>query len=406
VDGQRERRQLQEPPRHRNEVSHSSASDSAPSAGPRWTRRLRLAFWALLLWTGLSVFFASQFIILSGGKIPWGVALSLTAPRWYVWGLLTPLIFWIDRRLGASRSLAARVALHVPLGLAVTCLSIVIRLISRPLRGARWPPSIAEFFLERFYWDLLIYAVIAGVSIARDYAAQVRQRDREAHELALQTADLERRLVEARLQSLRAQLHPHFLFNALNTISAFTETNPQMARRLMERLGDLLRASLTHASRPRVTLGEELTFLDDYLVIESARFEGRIVVTVDVDDDLLDVMVPSFLLQPLVENAIRHGVGARLSGGHVEVTARREDSVLKLRVRDDGVGLKPGWQMGQNGGVGLLNVASRLEHLYSRSDLLRVAPVPSGGVEVHLDLPVRAGAAVSATPAAAASRSA
>jgi two-component system, LytTR family, sensor kinase len=403
VDGQRERRRLRVT---KNEVSHSSASDSAPSTGPRWARRLRLAFWAILLWTGLSVFFASQFIILSGGKIPWGVALSLTAPRWYVWGLLTPLIFWIDRRLGASRSLAARVALHVPLGLAVTCLSIVIRLIIRPIRGAPWPPSIAEFFLERFYWDLLIYAVIAGVSIARDYAAQVRQRDREAHALAMQTADLERRLVEARLQSLRAQLHPHFLFNALNTISAFTETNPQMARRLMERLGDLLRASLTHASRPRVTLGEELTFLDDYLAIESARFEGRIIVTVDVDDDLLEVMVPSFLLQPLVENAIRHGVGPRLSGGHVEVTARREDSVLKLRVRDDGVGLKPGWQLGQNGGVGLLNVASRLEHLYSRGDLLRVTPVPSGGVEVQLDLPVRAGAAVSATPTAAAGVSA
>jgi hypothetical protein len=382
-------------------VSPPVSPQAAPSEGPRWARRLRLAFWAYLLWTGLSFFFASQFIILSRGKISWGQALSLTAPRWYVWGLLTPLVFWVDRRLGAKQSLAARVALHVPLGLAFTGLSIVLRLISRPIRGARWPPSIAEFFLERFYWDLLIYAVIAGVSIARDYAAQVRQRDREAHALALQTADLERRLVESRLQSLRAQLHPHFLFNALNTISAFTETNPQMARRLMERLGDLLRASLTHASRPRVTLGEELTFLDDYLSIESARFEGRIVVTVDVDDELLDVMVPSFLLQPLVENAIRHGVGPRLSGGHVEVTARREDSVLKLRVRDDGVGLKPGWELGQNGGVGLLNVASRLEHLYSRSDLLRVASVPAGGVEVQLDLPVPAGAAVSATPASA-----
>ena len=143
---------------------------------------------------------------------------------------------------------------------------------------------------------------------------------REAHELALRTADLERRLVEARLQSLRAQLQPHFLFNALNTISAFTESNPQMARRLMAQLGDLLRASLRHTAQPLVTLGEELTFLDDFLAIESARFEGRLQVSVDADDDLLPRMVPAFLLQPLVENAIRHGVGTRLSGGRVDVS--------------------------------------------------------------------------------------
>ena len=117
--------------------------------------------------------------------------------------------------------------------------------------------------------------MIAGISFARLYAEQVRRGIREAHELALWTADLERRLVEARLQSLRGQLQPHFLFNALNTISAFTESNPQTARRLMAQLGDLLRSSLRHSSQPLITLGEELTFLDDFLAIESARFEGR-----------------------------------------------------------------------------------------------------------------------------------
>jgi two-component system LytT family sensor kinase len=264
---------------------------------------LRMTFWSVVLWTGLGLFFASQLVL---GGLPWSRALAFSMPRWYAWGLLSPGVSWVDRRL-RTRTLAGRVALHVPLGIAWTCVSIVIRLLSRPLRGSPWPPSVAQFFLERFYWDLLIYAVIAGVSIALDYAAQVRRQERQAHELALETADLERRLVEARLQSLRAQLQPHFLFNALNTISAFTETNPQTARRLMGQLGDLLRAALTHASRPLVTLGEELTFLDDYLAIESARFEGRITVSVRADDDLLNTMVPSFLLQPLVENAIRHG---------------------------------------------------------------------------------------------------
>jgi two-component system, LytTR family, sensor kinase len=365
------------------------------------TRALKFVFWSVVLWTGLGLFFASQ-LVLAG--LPLGVALSFSMPRWYSWGLLTPGIFWVDKRLGGTRSLAARVALHVPLGIAWTCVSIVLRLVSRPLRGSPWPPSVADFFLERFYWDLLIYAVIAGVSISRDYAAQVRERDRQAHELALEAAELERRLVESRLQSLRAQLHPHFLFNALNTISAFTETNPQVARRLMGQLGDLLRASLTHASQPLVTLGEELTFLDDYLAIESARFEGRIAVSVHVDDDLLDMMVPSFLLQPLVENAIRHGVAPRLSGGRVEVTAARDGSMLKLRVRDDGVGLTPDWELHLNAGVGLGNVTSRLEHLYGRRDLMRIVPVASGGVEVQLDLPLRRSTAVSTASEVAAHR--
>jgi LytS/YehU family sensor histidine kinase len=178
---------------------------------------------------------------------------------------------------------------------------------------------------------------------------------------------------------------------------AFTETHPQAARRLMGQLGDLLRASLTHASRPLVSLGEELTFLDDYLAIESARFEGRINVSVHVDDGLLDVMVPSFLLQPLVENALRHGVAPRLSGGCVEGNATRDGSVLKLRVRDNGVGLPPDWQFHQDAGVGLVNVASRLEHLYGRSDPLRIGSIASGGVEVLLDLPLRLSAEASAT---------
>jgi LytS/YehU family sensor histidine kinase len=249
----------------------------------------------------------------------------------------------------------------------------------------------------------LIYAVIAGLSMSRDYAAQVRQRERQAAELALQTADLERRLVESRLQSLRAQLQPHFLFNALNTISAFTETDPQTARRLMGQLGDLLRASLTHANRPVVTLGEELTFLDDYLAIESARFEGRITVSVKADDDLLNAMVPSFLFQPLVENAIRHGVAPRVSGGRVEVTATRQAATLTLRVRDDGVGLPAGWTFDRDVGVGLRNVASRLEHLYGRADLLRVVSNSAGGADVQIDLPIRApAAAASARPRVAA----
>jgi two-component system, LytTR family, sensor kinase len=352
------------------------------------SRWLKTLLWAALLWTALAVVFATQLYF---AGLPWSQALAWSIPRWYSWGLLTPAIFWQDKRMGRRWPLPVRVSLHVPLGVFWTSLSIALRLVTRPLRGGPMPPDIVEFFVDRVYSDLLIYAVIAAASISRDYAAQVRERERQAHDLALERAELERDLVEARLQGLRAQLQPHFLFNALNTISAFTETDPPTARRLMGQLGSLLRASLAHASRPLVTLGEELTFLDDYLAIESARFEGRLVVTVDADDDILGCPVPGFLLQPIVENAIRHGVAPRLAGGRVEVTAAKGGAAISLRVRDDGAGLPAGWTAATHAGVGLKNVASRLEHIYRRSGLLNVQPRPDGGVDVTITIPSSGG---------------
>lgn len=348
------------------------------------SRWLKTFLWAALLWTGLGVVFASQLYF---AGLPWSVALAWSIPRWYSWGVLTPGVFWVDKRLGRGRGLAARVALHAPLGVFFTTVAISLRLLTRPLRGAPVPPDLFAFFVERVYSDLLIYATIAAASMSRDYAAQVRERERQAADLALERAELERDLFEARLQGLRAQLQPHFLFNALNTISAFTETDPRTARRLMGQLGSLLRASLAHAHRPLVTLGEELTFLDDYLAIESARFEGRLTVTVDADDHLLDRRVPGFLLQPIVENAIRHGVAPRVSGGRVEITAASTDSMVLLRVQDDGRGLPDGWTVGRDAGVGLKNVASRLEHIYRRKDLLTIQPRPGGGVDVSIAIP-------------------
>jgi LytS/YehU family sensor histidine kinase len=135
-------------------------------------------------------------------------------------------------------------------------------------------------------------------------------------------------------------------------------------------------------------LGEELTFLDDYLAIETARFEGRVAVAVDADDNVLDLPVPCFLLQPLVENAFRHGVTPRLSGGRIDVTATRDDGEVLLRVRDDGLGLPGGWHIDRDMGIGLSNLRSRLEQLYNRTDLLRVNPAEHGGVDVEVRIPI------------------
>jgi two-component system LytT family sensor kinase len=342
---------------------------------------------AFAFWTVLGLFFASQLVILGGSEVTWRQALQMAMPRWYVWGALSPGIVAVDRWLGADRSLAGRLALHLPLAVAWTSVALTIRLLIRPLNGMPWPESLLAFALGRFYWDILIYGVIAGVAVAREYAAKAREQERRSHQLQIESIELQRHLTEARLQSLRSQLHPHFLFNALNTISALTESDPKTARRLMDQLGQLLRSSLDHASRPLVTLAEELTFLDDYLAIESVRFEGRLTISVDADDDVLEARVPSFLLQPLVENAIRHGVGPRVAGGHIAVTATRAGAFLRLRVRDDGLGLPPDWLQRRDAGVGLRNIAARLEQLYPQSHEFRVAPGGSGGVDVQLDLP-------------------
>jgi hypothetical protein len=364
-------------------TTHAPARDT-PAVGVRpFLRALTVPVGVFLLWTAIAVFFATQLYF---AGLPWQRALAWTLPRWYSWGLVTPGVFWLDRRLAERTSLPVRVSLHVPLALVWTTATILLRLASRTVRGAL-PPDVSDFFLDRLYSDLPIYAVIAGISFSRQYARQVKRSIDEAHALALRTTDLERRLVESQLQSLRAQLQPHFLFNTLNTISAFTETDPQLARRLMGQLGDLLRASLRHAAEPLVTLGEELTFLDDFLAIELARFDGRLHVSVHADDDLLQIMVPSFLLQPLVENAIRHGIGPRLSGGRIDVTATGTLDTLSLRIRDDGVGLRAGWSLARDAGVGLGNVAARLEHLYGRRAVLKVMSLPSAGVEVRIDLP-------------------
>ena len=366
-------------------ATHTPIAQTYPVAPVRAeSARFRTFVQIFLLWTAIALAFATQLYF---AGLPWTVALSWTLPRWYAWGLVTPGVFWMDRRLAATSSIGQRIGWHLPAGVMWTTVTIVLRLVARPFRGSTLPDDFSAYFLDRFYSDLPIYAVIAGISFARTYAERVKDGERRARELALHSEKLERHLIESRLQSLRAQLQPHFLFNALNTISAFTESNPSLARRLMAQLGDLLRASLTHAATPLVTLGEELTFLDDYIQIESARFEGRLRVSVDANDELLSAKVPSFLLQPLVENAIRHGVGPRLSGGHVDVRATARDGGVTLSVNDDGVGLPTGWTFRDNAGVGVRNVSARLEHLYGRSDLLQILPRPGGGLTVQVDIP-------------------
>jgi LytS/YehU family sensor histidine kinase len=201
---------------------------------------------------------------------------------------------------------------------------------------------------------------------------------------------LERSFSEARLNGLRMQLDPHFLFNALNTISAQLEREPRLARKMIEHLGDLLRLSLSSQSRSVVPLAEELAFLEHYLAIQKVRFGDSLRVTIQLSPDVHRALVPGMLLQPLVENAIRHGLAPRAGGGTIIVGAERMRDELHITVLDDGVGLPPGWSLENQTGLGLSITRERIAGLYPEgSSYFSVNSRAAGGTAVEIHFPLR-----------------
>ena len=345
---------------------------------------MRRALLALAFWTGIGLLFSTQIYLLWPNG-DWAMAFRIAMPRWYVWGALTPAVFAVDRRLLGRLPLSQRIAAHIPIGLLFVSLCVGVLYLLQPLLEGKFPQSASRFFLQNAYGEAIVYGLIAWASAAASYAAEARARE-------LQAAQLETSLAEGRLRVLQAQLNPHFLFNTFNTISAFTDIHPQTARTMMAELGLLLRASLDHAGRQEVRLSEELAFLEHYLAIERLRFEDRLTVQVQADPDTMQAMVPTFVLQPLVENAIRHGTSAVMRTGRIEVTARRAGDRLTLRVEDDGVGLPAGWRLEDHGGVGLSNMARRLQELYGAGHAFSINGGSAGGVRVDVAVPLRVGA--------------
>jgi sensor histidine kinase YesM len=235
---------------------------------------------------------------------------------------------------------------------------------------------------DQFHTYVLIYWAMLGVAHALDYRRQSRER-------ALRTSQLEARLAQTQLQMLKLQMHPHFLFNTLNSISALIHTDVELADRMVARLGDLQRLALQHFGAEEVPLREELEFLLSYLEIEQARLGPRLGFDLDVEPGTEEARVPNLLLQPLVENAIRHGVGALPGPGRVEVRARRETGRLHLEVRDTGPGLSSGEP---EEGVGLSNTRARLGRLYGDEYQFELADGPGGGAVVRVVIPYRVGA--------------
>jgi LytS/YehU family sensor histidine kinase len=232
---------------------------------------------------------------------------------------------------------------------------------------------------------------------ARIYYLQKKERQAEAERLEARAEALEAQLTEARLEALRRQLNPHFLFNTLHAVSTLVDRDPAGVRRMIARLSELLRHVLDEEAPQEVPLSDELDFLDDYLEIQSIRFQGALDTCLDVPPALHDARVPHLILQPVVENAIKHGASQVRGVGRIELRARRDDDRLVLTVTDNGPGLPPD----QEEGVGLRNVRARLEALYGVEQAVRLTSAPEGGTRATLELPHHTGTALYTTETAA-----
>ena len=367
--------------------------------------------WQTVRWTGIwgaaCLVFASQNAlryIMRNQPVDWVNALWMEALYWVPWLVLTPVLLATARRKplgsGAPRSNVWR---HLGVMVVLSLVQVVAAdALQYPLAvahgGFSGPDRLAHALevYRRSFPALMItvwwkYWVFMGLYYAFDYHRRFREREVAA-------AQLETQLATAHLQALRMQLNPHFLFNALHSAAMLTMIDPDGAHRVLVQLSALLRTTLDRSSAAEVPLAEEIDFVDRYLAIERIRFQDRLRVEMTIDDDALSANVPNLILQPLVENAVRHGIARRTNAGALTIRGTRRGAALVLEVEDDGPGLPGGWSLAspKGGGVGLTNVRSRLEGLYGhegRLELLTPADAdgrPRTGVLARVTIPYRA----------------
>ena len=313
-----------------------------------------------------------------------GKLFVLNMVYWYVPALLAPVIMALALRVQPGRvSWLVAVIVHIGGALVfallhTTALLATRSLLMRPPSRGWWYAAQIEF-LTQLDWLLMSYLFFVGLALVLAYR-------RESESRALDAAHLETRLVEAQLQALQRQLHPHFLFNTLNTISGLMRTDVNAADRMMDGLAELLRATLHSSGTQEVTLCDELQLLQKYVDIEKTRFGARLAVRLHIDPEELDASVPVLLLQPLVENAVRHGIAPRAAPGVIDVVARHVGDCLAIEIRDTGLGVPSDRLALLNGGIGLSNTRSRLQHLYADRHGFVFANV-QGGFCVTITIP-------------------
>jgi two-component sensor histidine kinase len=354
--------------------------------------------WGTILgvWAGLGIIYAGPIYLevraegmnhAASRVFSWGIL------TWCAWAPLMPVMVWLARRYSLVGSAWKRnVLVHVPAFLIISAAhsaaATVITLTVKPFDNmgtspmAFWPRFLSRM-AGAFGSDLLVYGAVIGVCYAFDYYRKYREREFLA-------TQLEAQLAQAQLESLRTQLHPHFLFNTLNGVVGLVRDNKnEAAVNMLVGLSDLLRHALEHSTQQEVELKEEIDFLELYLNIQQMRFSDRLQIKLDIDPNTTGALVPSLILQPLAENALRHGIGRSVASGLVGISSHLENGSLKLTVFDNGAGLPENWQLKSGGGIGLANTAARLEQLYGENHRLDVRNRPEGGVEVVIVVPFR-----------------
>lgn len=381
--------------------------------------------WSILIWSALGLAFAAQLVVT--GSLEWDQALRFPIHDWAPWVILSPLVFVVATQFPLERG-------RWPISLIVHLCACIVTLaacewITHFVEPAAQPPrealgrryrleegpenarlrplpgepgrdhererAAAEHrphppfprvlpggaFSGRVRVNLPIYWIIVSVAHALLFYRRSQERERKAFELAAG-------LAQAKLQALRMQLQPHFLFNTLNAISTLVHRDARAADEMIGNLSDFLRLTLETADQQEVPLRQELDFLDRYLAIEQVRFGDRLRVTREIAPEVLSALVPSLILQPLVENAIRHGLEPSRQTGVLTITASRQDHALRLVVLDNGVGLKSKPSSSSREGIGLANTRARLRELYGDAAGLELKGGPEGGLAVELTLPL------------------
>ncbi|HVL66121.1 MAG TPA: histidine kinase [Vicinamibacterales bacterium] len=353
-----------------------------------WKPPLRWVFGAATFLGFFSTLQAYRLIALSMRE-PAGLAvgpiMALNFAYWYIPAAFSPLIFRLVHRFRVDERPARALGVHAGTALLFAA---VHALGMMGIRGAYWGPhphgwwsAWQRNFLTNLDWLLMTYAALAGLTYAVGYY-------RDAQARSLREAQLQTRLAEARLKTLEAELHPHFLFNTLHAISTLLHSKPETADRMISRLSDLLRLTFDRSGAAKVPLQEELEFLQKYLDIEQIRFQDRLSVRYDVDPASLDAEVPRLILQPLVENAIKHGIAPNTGPGVVEICSRVDADRVWLEVRDNGAGLSGPARLQFKRGVGLSNTRARLDCLYGEAARLELGE-GQAGLAVRIALPLR-----------------
>jgi two-component system LytT family sensor kinase len=316
----------------------------------------------------------------------WGILI------WLAWAPLTPAMFWLARQYSLVGDAWKRnIIVHLPAFLLMSALhttaSTAVLLSIRPFddmgEGGNFWPSVLARLPSAFGSDVPVYGAVIGIFYAIDYYRKYREREFIA-------SRLEAQLAQAQLDSLRMQLHPHFLFNTLNGIVGLVRDNKNTAAvNMLVGLSDLLRHTLEHSSRHEVELREEINFIKLYLSIQEMRFSDRLRIDLDIDPNTTKALVPNLILQPLTENALRHGIGRTADSGLIGIRSAAQNGHLRLTVYDEGAGLPDDWQLKGSAGIGLANTIARLQQLYDDDHEFDIRNRDGGGVEAVIVMPFK-----------------